>query len=261
MTAGDRLGTICLTFDNMGSAADVGRGLRSRPGPDDDGPLGYPEVLAVLDEFGLRATFFLEGWNALHNRRAVGSIAERGHEIAGHGWVHEPYSASDLEAVDRAVQDTKAAFDAIDVPIRGFRVPGGKPGPHLVPLLAELGFDYVSSVEYFAEEEQGGRVPALERLAGGFPNIPWTWKAIDYYHYYMDPRGPRSPAEVEAYFRDLIEETARTRGFAALIFHAAVSGPDEERRSALRETLRFALEHPGIEIVTAQEAVRQWSHA
>lgn len=48
-------GTLCLTFDNMGAARDIAEGRASRPDPDEPGlAIGYPRLLALLDELELR---------------------------------------------------------------------------------------------------------------------------------------------------------------------------------------------------------------
>src|SRR6266404_457862 len=85
----------CFTFDNMAEAADVGSGLR--PGPRDDGAdpslaEGYPRLYEMLATTGVRATFFVEGWNGVHHPDAVAEIVRRGHELGMHGWVHERWS-------------------------------------------------------------------------------------------------------------------------------------------------------------------------
>ena len=46
-------GTLCLTFDNMGAARDIGEGRAAKPDPDEPGlKIGYPRLLGLLDEHG-----------------------------------------------------------------------------------------------------------------------------------------------------------------------------------------------------------------
>lgn len=45
-------------------------------------------LLAILDEAGVKATFFVLGWNAERNQRLVREIARCGHEVAIHGYHH-----------------------------------------------------------------------------------------------------------------------------------------------------------------------------
>src|SRR5690606_14692850 len=86
--------TACFTFDNMGEAADVGAGRLEGPGPAGSDPslaIGYPALFALLERTGVRATFFVEGWNGIHHPEWVRAIVTRGHELGMHGWLHEPW--------------------------------------------------------------------------------------------------------------------------------------------------------------------------
>ncbi len=245
-------GTLCLTFDNMGSAASIGQGQLAGPGPDDVGPVGYPEALALLDRLGLKATFFIEGWNALHNPRAVRDVAERGHELAVHGWVHEVLHTLGAIEVERVLTDAVAAFHSLGIEPEGFRAPGGKRGAFTLPILRKLGLRYDSSVDHAhddAEENAPHAVPQL--LDGDFPTIPWKWLFIDYYHYYMHPLGERSPAAVADHYFEALARLETNGGFCTFIFHPFASCQIAERTETLELILRRAMESPDIDIVTA----------
>ena len=88
----------CFTFDNMAEAADVGAGKLRDPL---DGPLhaslevGFPRIYQLLERYGIRATFFVEGWNGEHHPAEVAEIPRRGHELGMHGWVHEEWHQLD----------------------------------------------------------------------------------------------------------------------------------------------------------------------
>jgi peptidoglycan/xylan/chitin deacetylase (PgdA/CDA1 family) len=74
---------VALTFDD---------------GPD---PSSTPLFLDALDALGVRATFFLLGESSRRHRRLATSIAERGHELAVHGWTHDrPWLPSAREGED-----------------------------------------------------------------------------------------------------------------------------------------------------------------
>lgn len=238
---------VCVTFDNMGSAADVGAGRRIGQAPDDASLLiGYPRVLAMLQQLGIMATFFIEGWNASHNPSHVLAVSKAGHEIGVHGWAHEKYRELDAPQTERLLRDALCAFRSIGIEPPGFRAPGGGRGPHTAEVVKRLGFRFDSSIDEFAS----ATVPAL--LDNGLPNIPWQWEMIDYYQYYLHPDGPRTPAEFESNFVREIERAAANGGFVTLIFHAFVSGVDEQRFEAMRRVLvhvkneaRFALRTAG----------------
>ncbi len=95
----------CFTFDNMGEASDVGSGRLSGPLPEGEDPslaIGYPALFELLERRGVRATFFIEGWNGVHHPEAVRAIVVRGHELGMHGWTHEPWETLDV-ASERAL--------------------------------------------------------------------------------------------------------------------------------------------------------------
>jgi peptidoglycan/xylan/chitin deacetylase (PgdA/CDA1 family) len=247
--------TLCLTFDNMGSAASVGQGKLGGPGPDDIGPAGYPEALALLDSLDLKATFFIEGWNTLHNPQAIRDIAQRGHEVGVHGWVHEVLHTLDAMAVERVLTDAVAGFHNLGIKPEGFRAPGGKRGDFTLPLLRKLGLSYDSSVGHAhdgAEENAPHALPAL--LEGDFPTLPWKWSSIDYYHYYMHPLGEQSPEEMANHYLEALSQLESKGGFCTFIFHPFVSCQNAERIEALERILRQAIASPNIDIVTAGSA-------
>ena len=52
--------------------------------------MGVRRVLRLLKGHGIEATFFVPGHTAEHFPEDVGLIKDHGHEIAHHGYIHEP---------------------------------------------------------------------------------------------------------------------------------------------------------------------------
>lgn len=251
-------GTLCLTFDNMGSAEAIGRGACSGRGAADEGPSGYPKVLDLLDELGLRATFFVEGWNAEHNAHAICELASRGHEIGLHGWVHETFHNLSRSHAERVLTNSIDAFSKLGLRPQGFRAPGGKRGPHTADLLKEYGLTYDSSVDEIYVSSSEIRQPSeVRELENGLINVPWRWEMIDYFQYVMHPDGPRTPRQLEQVFCDAVECAAEEGTLLTLIFHPWVSGNDHDRVAALRRVLLAAKENKCIEIWTAHQVASQ----
>jgi peptidoglycan/xylan/chitin deacetylase (PgdA/CDA1 family) len=250
--------TLCLTFDNMGSAFKVGSGELSGPGPDDEGPLGYPEALAILDDLGLKATFFIEGWNALHNPEAVMSLATKGHEVAVHAWTHDAIGSLSEVDVGRVISDSTAAFRNLGFTNLGFRAPGGKRGPFLEKALRKHGYCYDSSVDHGVgaiEEEAQRDTPMFE--SGLIPVLPWRWRNIDFYQYEMHPDGGRSPRDVTEHFTRQLEDLAQNGGIATFIFHPSVSCVDPVRKEAFRQILQHAAREPNLQVRTARQVIAE----
>jgi peptidoglycan/xylan/chitin deacetylase (PgdA/CDA1 family) len=164
---------IALTFDNLGEAADLERGLWPA-----DAPLGrhpsvtvaLPRLLDELAALSLRATFCVEALNCELYPAAVGEIAAHGHEVAMHGVRHEQWDALEAAREDALLERGRASFAALALDVRGFRPPGGALGERGgAPLLAH-GFRWCSPVG-----TRRGREGALAV-------VPFAWPLVDAYH-------------------------------------------------------------------------------
>src|SRR5581483_1274039 len=67
----------------------------------DDGPHpeGTPAVLSVLEEEGIKATFFLVGEQVQRRPALAAEIASSGHAVALHAYCHRPQPAMSPRAV------------------------------------------------------------------------------------------------------------------------------------------------------------------
>jgi len=75
----------------------------------DDGPTPLTrEYLDVLDQLGVRATFFLVGELCAQHPEIVADIAARGHEIAGHGYTHRRFTELSAEELTDELERTQA---------------------------------------------------------------------------------------------------------------------------------------------------------
>jgi peptidoglycan/xylan/chitin deacetylase (PgdA/CDA1 family) len=87
-----------ITFDNLGEVAALQRGElpEGQPlGRDLSVTRALPRILELLEETGLRATFFVEGLNTELYPETLSAIAAAGHEVAYHGWCHEQWAGLD----------------------------------------------------------------------------------------------------------------------------------------------------------------------
>lgn len=82
----------------------------------DDGPIpeATPWVLDTLDRYGVKATFFMVGENALRYPHLVAEVRMRGHKIANHAHRHRPgFKSTTLTYLD----DARKAHEAINAPV------------------------------------------------------------------------------------------------------------------------------------------------
>jgi peptidoglycan/xylan/chitin deacetylase (PgdA/CDA1 family) len=247
----------------MGRAREIAEGTASVPDPLEPGlAIGYPRLLALLDDLAVHASFFVEGWNALHHPDRVRELAERGHEVALHGWVHENFGALDRRRTEQLLHDGTAALRRLGLPVEGFRAPGGIRGAHTVEILGALGYRYDSSTESRHDDElatgdHGGIVePAL--LAPGLVHVPWRYSMVDSVQYLRRPGGPIAPAELATCWRTAIDRAASTGATVTLVAHAYVSGVDDARFEALRSVLEHACLRGDVEVVTAGQIANRF---
>jgi peptidoglycan/xylan/chitin deacetylase (PgdA/CDA1 family) len=110
----------------------------------DDGPSPEytPQILALLRQYQIKATFCMIGTNVQAHPDLVREVVAEGHTLCNHSWAHDvtlgTRSAaairSDLIATDDAIH--AAAPGAI---VRYFRQPGGAWTPAVVEVARELG--------------------------------------------------------------------------------------------------------------------------
>jgi peptidoglycan/xylan/chitin deacetylase (PgdA/CDA1 family) len=236
----------CFTFDNMAEAADVGAGTLSSPRSDPVHPslaLGYPNFYSLLDRYGVRATFFVEGWNGVHHPEAVAEITKRGHELGMHGWTHEVWHELEPEReAELAARATEALAEAAGARPRGFRAPGGQRSLHTEGILRDLGYRYDASLG-------DGMHPAV--LKSGLAQVPFVWQGVDGFYYLRSD--PRPAAEVRDTWLRQLDRVAATGGLYLLICHAFITGVDAERLQVLEDVMRAALADERLRVLTAGE--------
>ena len=106
-------------------------------------------VLTLLDELGIRATFFVLGMTAARYPDLVREVAARGHELASHGHAHERVHAQTADSFRSDLERSlEAIAQATGVRPVGYRAPAfsiTRETPWAYDVLGELGFEYDSS--------------------------------------------------------------------------------------------------------------------
>ena len=229
---------VTVTFDNLGEAADLERGLWP-----EGKPLGrhfsmkrmLPRILGMLGGLGLRATFFVEGLNAELYPEALLEVADSGHEIGYHGWRHEYWP--DLSPSDEArlLERGINKMDELGIRPRGFRPPGGRLTPYSPKLLEGLGFTHCSPA--------GRGIGFL----GDLVVMPFEWRLVDAYYYLprfgelrksaTGSREPMSPARFRKTLSSALQDVVSDGGHLTLLFHPFLEGGED----------RFEVMHGALE--------------
>jgi peptidoglycan-N-acetylglucosamine deacetylase len=115
----------------------------------DDGPdpNTTPQILALLEKHGARATFFLIGAKAAKYPELTRMIRHAGHTIGNHTQTHPKFSFWRLgpRALAREIDEFEVTISSIGLaaPI-WFRAPAGFKNPFLHPILAARGLQLVA---------------------------------------------------------------------------------------------------------------------
>jgi polysaccharide deacetylase family protein (PEP-CTERM system associated) len=139
------------------------------------------KLLAIFDETGIQATFFVLGWVAERWPHLVRQIAERGHEIASHGFGHRLVYDQTPRQFREDVRRAKVLLEsAAGTQVFGYRAPSYSITPRslwALDVLIEEGFRYDASIFPVHHDRYGIPVSArhpyrIERESGALWEAP-----------------------------------------------------------------------------------------
>ena len=134
--------------------------------------IGVPRLLGLLAHLGVPATFFIPGYIAEQHPRMVEAIAENGHEIGLHGYLHEKLAGltepQEEEILVRCISILERLTGRCPV---GYRAPWFETNVWTAGLLARHGLSYCAS-------EMGDDVPYSH--PNGLVEIPGQWLLEDW---------------------------------------------------------------------------------
>ena len=203
------------------------------------GPLtGVPRLLRMLDRVGVRSTFFVPGYTAVRHPGIVRDIVAAGHEIAHHGWLHEPLAGVRPEE-EAAILDRGLATleDVAGVRPVGYRAPMWELTWASPRLLADRGFLYDSSL---MDADRPYELPAGEGRS--LVEIPIHWGLDDWEQYCFVPGLSEStpietPAKATESWRAEYDAMREDGGCFVLTGHPFLSGRPG-RAAALERLIR-----------------------
>lgn len=213
--------------------------------------VGTPKLLELLDQLGVRATFFVTGWSVEAHPGMAESILRAGHEIGHHGFHHllpDPGDPFLEEELDRGFEVIKRRLDVVPT---GYRAPFGEFSEALRVALVKRGIRYTSS---FRDDVR----PYRHILADGTPGtieLPVTPSYDDWMHGLSARFSPRSifPKEhVLSMWKDELDEVRDWGAMVTTVLHPQCSGRPMRLR-LLREFLTYAKSCPDLWIATGEE--------
>jgi peptidoglycan/xylan/chitin deacetylase (PgdA/CDA1 family) len=259
---------VMLSFDLDGPALwlDEDPGVWERPRVFSLGTYGpwraLPRILDLLSGFGARATFFVPGWVAQTWPGRVRDIAEAGHELGHHGYLHELFHGRPLAEQREILRRSAAIFhDVCGAAPVGFRTPSGDAAVGTFGLLDDFGLSYSSSM-------RGDDRPyrwVLDGRVSDLIEIPARWELDDFPQFgYNDDPPAASGLDRIASLRGTFGNWRRefdgyhARGLCyVLIMHPQVIGTPG-RMLLLERLIAHIRSHPGAWIATGSQIACWW---
>lgn len=233
--------TICLSFDIDAYgpplfAGDANASVLSRG--EFDTRVAVPRILELLRDYDLPATFFIPGHTADSFPTTVEAIKGAGHEIAHHGYLHEPPAQLTPDQEAQAIVKGIRSLERItgERP-RGYRAPLWEPSAVTISLLVEHGFDYDSSLmatDFMPYRARAGDRITPEGAAFGpeseIVELPSSW-VFDDWSYFANARRPGGggstpPSHVLEIWTEQVAFAAESvpDGVVVMTMHPQVSG-------------------------------------
>lgn len=240
-------GDVPLRWRSRDGTARLSEVEQRRFGP----RVGLARLLDLFDDAKITGSFYVPGEYADRFPQQVRSIAERGHEIGLHGYLHEPPTALSkaqfAAALERSIDALTHAGAARPT---GFRSPSWDMTTDAFVVLSDAGLRYDSSM-------MGSDTPYL---VGDLVEVPvqWTLDDAPFYRYVggSDPgQLPVRPSDLMSRWKDELEAAAHYGTLAMLTVHDWLSG-----RATAAAALAQLLDHVATSTLwcaTADE-VAQW---
>ena len=147
--------------------------------------VGVPTLLRVLHRQQVKATFFVPGFTAECYPEVVRAIADAGHEIGHHGYLHEQMQGIDATTeagyIDRGLRALRNVAGVTPV---GYRAPWWEMNWHTAQLLSDRGFLYDSSL---LDGDAPYRFTVAPGSASTMIEIPVDWALDDWEQYAFYP--------------------------------------------------------------------------
>jgi peptidoglycan/xylan/chitin deacetylase (PgdA/CDA1 family) len=268
---------VCLTFDHDHMSGFIARG-QTTPTAISRGEYDMvviPRLVALLDKYDIKATFFTPGHTIDSTPEAVTPYVEAGHELAHHGWTHRlPVTMDRAEEEEEIVRGNESIKRISGKTARGYRSPAWDLSPNSIELLLKHGIKYDSSLmghDYDCYYARQGDVVELKRpiVRGretGLVEMPISWSLDDYPHfeYMRNPNGSIQAGLMNAtnVLENFVDDyTYMTRvqpdfGILTYTFHPHVIG--RGHRMMMLERLIQKLMEDGAEFRTMESAMDVW---
>lgn len=217
---------------------------------------GIPRILNLLNQYGIKATFFIPAVSAQLYVEEVAQIAEAGHEIGIHGWIHEPTPllprADELTLMQRSIDTLEQLSGQRPV---GIRTGSWEYSENTLELIEQVGLVYDSSL--MADDAPYELVADGRRT--GIVELPVEWILDDYPYFGMDRRSAirphMTPNEVLEIWSAEFDVAYAEGGMFLLTMHPQIIG-HRSRISMLEELIVHMRGRSDVWFATHEQVAR-----
>jgi peptidoglycan/xylan/chitin deacetylase (PgdA/CDA1 family) len=245
---------VCVSFDIDNESPALASGntnpdLSAMSDTEFGSKEGLPRLLRILDQRAIPASFYIPAVSSILAPEMITEIQKSGrHEIALHGWIHEPVASLLNEAEEERL--LKQSIDYF-TKVTGKRPVGSRTGgwaisPYTIAIEQRLGLLYDSSMMAMDEP--------YEIVANGRPTglveLPVTWVQDDAPYFGRTGALP-SPELIFNVYKDEFDMAYEEHTMLMLTMHPHVSGR-RSRAVHLAKLLDYMKGKPGVWFATAQ---------
>jgi len=251
---------VALTFDLDAETLWLSRNPQSAdcPGVLSQGTYGAkvatPRILAMLNRLDLKATFFVPGWVVEQHTPICRQIVQAGHEIAYHGYLHEPATSAEHEE-QLIIKCRKIMQEMLGVTPVGHRSPMFNITPESVEVCLNNGIEYSSNMmdsdhPYWHTSADGRKMAEL----------PTSWLFDDSSHFFFTVQQPQrrpimAPSTVREIWQAEFDGIYDEQGIMVLVMHPQVIGRVSRLRM-LEQLLCYMRSRPGTWIGPGRDIAR-----
>jgi peptidoglycan-N-acetylglucosamine deacetylase len=216
-----------------------------------DARRGLPRLLGILDEFELKATFFVPGLSAERWPEAISDIAERGHDIAHHSYSHRP--STDLTPAEERWEFERGceALATLGITPAGYRSPMWAATWNSAEIAVEYGLSYDTSLM------DDDRPYIIETARGPLVELPPHWSLDDWEQYAYLPAPHlgyviEPPEKALALWTAELDGLREFGGLFQLTAHSFLSGR-AGRAQNLRRMIEIIYERGDVAFATGSQ--------
>jgi len=271
--------TVCLSvdFDALSLWLQWGvRGARALSRGEFGGRVGAPRLLALLNDYSIRTTWFVPGHTADTYPEITAELAGQGHEIGNHGYLHESFDKLSPDDIRRVLELSNDSLLRVtgQKPL-GFRHPTGDSTGVLFEILEEFGFTYDSSLmgdDFFAYWCRGqdtfyDDAPPKFGSELNLVEVPISFVMNDFHHFefnYGEPLlvGHDGPDDVEPIWRAQFDYMYQNcpGGTLTMIVHPQCIGQGL-RLQMLRRFIEYCSGHDDVRFATVGDVASEFRAA